>query len=434
MSFSLTITTNSDTKSVSTTMLPAVITFYFSEYGLDTYQHVISLVKWSSEETGSVSILNAYSNPIFSATTDVTTWTPVSIEEGHIYSLSSTGGNLAILLGDEVHTWNEAIALRFYSFIDRKLLIYPCPEGYRAMDIVYTAPTVGGGIFTFGPDGEGPEQFTPRLSKKTYYNDCFATTGVYTLTFEHSTGKETCAYGSLGRNEGTVKDYSYRHKANVYVSESTVVEYSCNEDEIKVSFYSSLHCLVDEYGTDNEFALTASLYPFMMCLKKDTLFRIRALSFEGGHLRVTMNDESSDYDLNNFGEGWLNTGTGKVTAPENYEGYYELTDDNRNEAIPEGVQTLFLNGLTVGSYKEIDTTNFPQLQFLVALDCSILIGLKAESHSNLRLVNVTMSVLNILEDTVFTATDCSQLASIHLTRAHYSTFTIQCTFFVPTSS
>ena len=198
----------------------------------------------------------------------------------------------------------------------------------------------------------------------------------------------------------------------------------CNGDDVPVWFESSLHCLIDEYGTDNEFALTPAPTPFVICMKNDTLFRIRALSFEGGHLRATVDGVMADYDLSNFGEGWLRIGTGAVAPPEGYAGYYELTDAVSELPIPAGVQTLFVNGLSNTEYREFDLATMPELQFLAVLGNQTMIGVKAEGHANLRLVNITMVRRIDRDNTVFSVKDCSQLASISLSYVSVASFAV----------
>ena len=185
---------------------------------------------------------------------------------------------------------------------------------------------------------------------------------------------------------------------------------------------------------DNEFALTASPTPFVICLKNDTLFRIRALSFEGGHLRATVDGVTVDYELSNFGEGWLKVGTGAVAPPEGYAGYYELTNEVSELPIPEGVQTLFVNRLNGTEYREFDLADYPLLQFFAVLGNKTAIGVKAEGHANLRLVNLTNEYGFTRDGSVFRVVDCPQLAAIHLKDVEAKNFTLRGLLWRPSSS
>ena len=423
--FTLTIITEGGSESFNFPMLPAAFAVYLSEYGVYTDPSIVPLVKWNAETSGSFSITHPYYyDPVLSATSSITVWTPILLNEGDIYSLTSTGGDFTFLLEDNVYQWDEDIALRFFISSDRELVIYPCPAGYSAAELLYTASNVGGGIFTFGPTGEGPQQFTPRLTKKTYYGGCFAD-GSYTLTYEHSAGNEEVDMFNMGALYGSYDNSYFYHTAEPYISHSYVSNMWCNDDEVEAWFESSFHCLVDEYGADNEFALTASPVPFRMCLKNDTLFRVRALSFDGGHLHVSMNGVTADYDLTNFGEGWLRTGTGVVSPPEGYEGYYEVTPATSEQPIPANVQTLFVNRLNNTEYREFDLSTLPNLEFFVVLG-NTAIGVKAESHANLRLVNITMDDYVLNDTSVFNITDCPQLAAIHLHYVSAASFAVNC--------
>ena len=227
----------------------------------------------------------------------------------------------------------------------------------------------------------------------------------------------------MGNLNGRIDNSYYSHTDYPTISHTYVSTY-CDGDDVLVWFESSLHCLIDEYGTDNEFALTASSAPLVICMKNDALFRIRAMSFEGGHIRATVNGVTADYELSNFGEGWLKVGTGAVAPPEGYAGYYELTDAVSELPIPAGVQTLFVNGLSNTAYLEIDAATMPELQFLAVLGNQTMIGVKAEGHANLRLVNITNEEGWAHDGSVFSVTDCPQLAAIHLSDVEAKNFTL----------
>ena len=148
----------------------------------------------------------------------------------------------------------------------------------------------------------------------------------------------------------------------------------------------------------------------------------------GGRIRdvQAMNAKvTADYELSNFSEGWLKVGTGAVAPPEGYAGYYELTNAMSELPIPEGVQTLFVNGLSNTAYLEIDAATMPELQFLAVLGNQTMIGVKAEGHANLRLVNITNKEEPRSHDgSVFSVTDCPQLAAIHLSDVEAKNFTL----------
>ena len=133
---------------------------------------------------------------------------------------------------------------------------------------------------------------------------------------------------------------------------------------------------------------------------------------------------TTDYDLSNFSEGWLRIGTGAVAPPEGYAGYYELTDAVSELPIPAGVQTLFVNRLSNTEYREFDVADFPLLQFFAVLGNNTVIGVKAEGHANLRLVNITMTRRIDRDNTVFSVKDCPQLASISLSYVSVASFAV----------
>ena len=422
--FTLTITGEAGSIEIPSSLLPAAHAFYVSPYSLShEASHPVALVEWNAGENGTLTIKNPYSGyPFYSRSTSIPVWSPVLLETATIYSLSNTGGNLTLVLNTNVHRWGANESFRFYVDDESVLHIYPCPEDYSVAELLYNASNVGGGIFTLGLRDGDALQFTPRLSKKTYYGGCFAN-GDNKLTFEHSAGDETVWMYHMGNYHGRYENSPDSHTQYPYLGQS-YVNIMCEGDEVPVSFESSLHCLIDEYGTDNEFALTASSVPFVICMKNDTLFRIRALSFEGGHLRATVDGVTADYDLSNFGEGWLRIGTGAVAPPEGYAGYYELTDAVSELPIPAGVQTLFVNGLSNTEYLEIDAATMPELQFLAVLGNQTMIGVKAEGHANLRLVNITNEKGWAHNSSVFSVTDCPQLAAIHLSDVEAKNFTL----------
>ena len=422
--FTLTITGEAGSIEIPSSLLPAAYAIYVSPYSLShEASQLIALVEWNAGENGTLTIKNPYSGyPFYSRSTSIPVWSPVLLETATIYSLSNTGGNLTLVLGTNVHRWGANESFRFYVDDESVLHIYPCPVDYSVAELLYKASNVGGGIFTLGLRDGDALQFTPRLSKKTYYGGCFAN-GDNKLTFEHSAGDETVWMYHMGNYHGRYENSPDSHTQYPYLGQS-YVNIMCEGDEVPVSFESSLHCLIDEYGTDNEFALTASSVPFVICMKNDTLFRIRALSFEGGHLRATVDGVTADYDLSNFGEGWLRIGTGAVAPPEGYAGYYELTDAVSELPIPAGVQTLVVNGLSNTAYLEIDAATMPELQFLAVLGNNTVIGLKAEGHANLRLVNITMVRRIDRDNTVFSVKDCPQLASISLSYVSVASFTV----------
>ena len=422
--FTLTVTGEGGSVEIPSSLLPVAYAIYVSPYYLShESSQIVGLVEWTAGENGALTINNPYSGyPFFARYADISVWSPVLLETATIYPLSNTGGDLTLVMGNEVHRWGANEAFRFYIINDNEFHIYPCPEGYSVAELLYGASNVGGGIFTFGPEDENQQQFTPRLSKKTYYGGCFAD-GEYKLTFEHSAGNEQVWVYNMGNLNGRIDNSYYSHTDYPTISHTYVSTY-CDGDDVLVWFESSLHCLIDEYGTDNEFALTASSAPLVICMKNDALFRIRALSFEGGHIRATVNGVTADYELSNFGEGWLKVGTGAVAPPEGYAGYYELTDAVSELPIPAGVQTLFVNGLSNTAYLEIDAATMPELQFLAVLGNNTVIGLKAEGHANLRLVNITMARRIDRDNTVFSVKDCSQLASISLSYVSVASFTV----------
>ena len=423
--FTLTITGEAGSIEIPSSLLPAAYEINVSPYSLShETARPIALVEWNAGENGKLTIKNPYSGyPFYSRSTSIPVWSPVQLETTTIYSLSNTGGDLTLVLGTNVHRWGANESFRFYIINDNEFHIYPCPEGYSVTELMFEASNVGGGIFTFGLTDGDALQFTPRLSKKTYYGGCFAD-GQNKLTFEHSAGDEMLRVYHMSNYNGRYDNGYYSHTEYPYLGQS-YVSIMCEGDDVPVWFESSLHCLIDEYGTDNEFALTASPTPFVICMKNDTLFRIRALSFEGGHLRATVDGVTADYDLSNFGEGWLRIGTGAVAPPEGYAGYYELTDAVSELPIPAGVQTLFVNGLSNTAYLEIDAATMPELQFLAVLGNQTMIGVKAEGHANLRLVNITNKEEPRSHDgSVFSVTDCPQLAAIHLSDVEAKNFTL----------
>ena len=423
--FTLAVASDEDAQQFSFNTLPAAFAFSVSTQGFSADPVIVSLLKWTTEN-GRFTLRNPQYNTVFRSAANITVWTPVLFDEGTLYTLSNTRGHAILLLGDNVHEWSEDVEFRFHVNASRELVLYPCPDGYSAVELLYEASDVGGGVFIFGQTGDGPQQFTPRLSRKTYYGGCFIT-GYYTLAFEHSAGDERVTMLNQGSVSGRYDNDHSSHQHDVTVEHTRVVPVSCSDDETEVSFESSLHCLVDEYGTNNEFALTTSSVPFVMCMKNAALFRIRALSFEGGHLRATMNGVTADYELSNFSEGWLRIGTGAVAPPEGYAGYYELTDAVSELPIPAGVQTLFVNRLNNTEYREFDLADFPLLQFFAVLGNETVIGVKAEGHANLRLVNLTMEEPRSHDGSVFRVTDCPQLAAIHIHWMDSASFTLRCT-------
>ena len=147
----------------------------------------------------------------------------------------------------------------------------------------------------------------------------------------------------------------------------------------------------------------------------------------GGRIRdvQAMNAKvTADYELSNFSEGWLKVGTGAVAPPEGYAGYYELTNAMSELPIPEGVQTLFVNGLSNTEYREFDLADYPLLQFFAVLGNQTAIGVKAEGHANRRLVNLTMVRRIDRDNTVFSVKDCPQLASISLSYVSVASFAV----------
>ena len=422
--FTLTVTGEGGSVEIPSSLLPAAYAINVSPYYLSHETALpIALVEWTAGDNGALTISNPYSGYAFFARyADISVWSPVLLETATIYPLSNTGGDLTLVMGNEVHRWGANEAFRFYIINDNEFHIYPCPEGYSVAELLYGASNVGGGIFTFGPEDENQQQFTPRLSKKTYYGGCFAD-GKYKLTFEHSAGNEQVWVYNMGNLNGRIDNSYYSHTDYPTISHTYVSTY-CDGDDVLVWFESSLHCLIDEYGTDNEFALTASSAPFVICMKNDALFRIRAMSFEGGHIRATVNGVTADYELSNFGEGWLKVGTGAVAPPEGYAGYYELTNEVSELPIPAGVQTLFVNRLNGTEYREFDLADYPLLQFFAVLGNNTVIGVKAEGHANLRLVNITMTRRIDRDNTVFSVKDCPQLASISLSYVSVASFAV----------
>ena len=420
--FTLTVTSEGGSVEIPSSLLPAAHAFYVSPHYLshETSQ-LIALVKWNAGEAGELTIKYPYDGPYF-VRSDVTAWSPVLLDSSAIYSLSNTGENLTLVMGTNVHRWGANEAFRFYVDDESVLHIYPCPEGYSVTELMFEASNVGGGIFTFGPADGDALQYAPRLSKKTYYGGCFANVQ-HKLTFEHSAGDEMLRVYHMSNYNGRYDNGYYSHTEYPYLGQS-YVSIRCEGDDVPVWFESSLHCLIDEYGADNEFALTPAPTPYVICMKNDTLFRIRALSFEGGHLRATVDGVTADYDLSNFGEGWLRIGTGAVAPPEGYAGYYELTDAVSELPIPAGVQTLFVNGLSNTEYRELDLATMPELQFLAVLGNQTMIGVKAEGHANLRLVNITNEEPRSHDSSVFSVTDCPQLAAIHLSDVEAKNFTL----------
>ena len=422
--FTLTITGEAGSIEIPSSLLPAAYEINVSPHYLShETARPIALVKWNAGEAGELTINNPYSIvPHFARSADVTAWSPVQLETTTIYSLSNTGGNLTLVLGTNVHRWGANESFRFYIINDNEFHIYPCPEDYSVAELLYKASNVGGGIFTLGLRDGDALQFTPRLSKKTYYGGCFAN-GDNKLAFEHSAGDETVWMYNMGNSYDSYNNGYYSHTYYLTISHS-YVSIRCDGDDVPVWFESSLHCLIDEYGADNEFALTPAPTPYVICMKNDTLFRIRALSFEGGHLRATVDGVTADYDLSNFSEGWLKVGTGAVAPPEGYAGYYELTDAVSELPIPAGVQTLVVNGLNGTAYREFDLADYPLLQFFAVLGNQTMIGVKAEGHANLRLVNITNEEGWAQDGSVFSVTDCPQLAAIHLSDVEAKNFTL----------
>ena len=432
--FTLTVTSEGGSVEIPSSLLPAAHAFYVSPHYLShETARPIALVEWTAGDNGALTIKDSYSiDPHFARSADVTAWSPILFNSFDIYSLSNTGGNLTLVLNTNVHRWGANESFRFYVDDESVLHIYPCPEDYSVAELLYEASNVGGGIFTFGREDENQQQFTPRLSKKTYYGGCFANVQ-HKLTFEHSAGDERVRVYNMGNYYGGYNNGYYSHTEYLTISHSYVSLY-CDGNDVPVWFESSLHCLVDEYGADNEFALTASSAPFVICMKNDALFRIRALSFEGGHLHATMDDVTADYELSNFGEGWLKVGTGAVAPPEGYAGYYELTNEVSEPPIPEGVQTLFVNRLNGTEYREFDLADYPLLQFFAVLGNKTAIGVKAEGHANLRLVNLTNEYGFTRDGSVFRVVDCPQLAAIHLKDVEAKNFTLRGLLWRPSSS
>ena len=422
--FTLTITGEAGSIEITSSLLPAAYAINVSPYSLShETARPIALVEWTAGDNGALTINKPYSSdPYFVHSADVTAWSPILLETTTIYSLANTGGDLTLVMSNGVHHWGANEGFRFYIINDNEFHIYPCPEDYSVAELLYEASNVGGGIFTFGREDENQQQFTPRLSKKTYYGGCFANVQ-HKLTFEHSAGDERVWVYNMGNSYDSYNNGYYSHTYYLTISHSYVSLY-CDGNDVPVWFESSLHCLIDEYGADNEFALTPAPTPFVICMKNDTLFRIRALSFEGGHLRATVDGVTADYDLSNFGEGWLRIGTGAVAPPEGYAGYYELTDAVSELPIPAGVQTLFVNGLSNTEYRELDLATMPELQFLAVLGNQTMIGVKAEGHANLRLVNITMVRRIDRDNTVFSVKDCPQLASISLSYVSVASFAV----------
>ena len=420
--FTLTVTGEAGSIEITSSLLPAgyMVSLFPYSIGHEESQ-AVGLVEWTAGEAGALTINDSSGYAFFSRYDDVTVWSPILFNSLAIYSLSNTGGNLTLVLGTSVHRWGTNESFRFY-IDDSVLHIYPCPEGYSVTELMFEASNVGGGIFTFGLEDGDALQYAPRLSKKTYYGGCFAN-GENKLTFEHSAGDEMLRVYHMSNYNGRYDNGYYSHTEYPYLGQS-YVSIMCEGDDVPVWFESSLHCLIDEYGTDNEFALTAASVPFVICMKNDALFRIRALSFEGGHLRATADGVTADYDLSNFGEGWLRIGTGAVAPPEGYTGYYELTDAVSELPIPAGVQTLVVNGLSNTAYLEIDAATMPELQFLAVLGNQTMIGVKAEGHANLRLVNITNEEGWAHDGSVFSVTDCPQLAAIHLSDVEAKNFTL----------
>ena len=420
--FTLTITGEAGSIEIPSSLLPAAYEINVSPDSLSHEEsQAVGLVKWNAGEAGELTIKYPYDGPYF-VRSDVTAWSPILFSFFNIYSLSNTGGDLTLVLGTNVHRWGANESFRFYVDDESVLHIYPCPVDYSVAELLFEASNVGGGIFTFGLTDGDALQYAPRLSKKTYYGGCFAN-GDNKLTFEHSAGDETVRVYNMGNHYGRYDNRYYSHTEYLTISHMSV-SIRCEGDDVPVWFESSLHCLIDEYGTDNEFALTPAPTPYVICMKNDTLFRIRALSFEGGHLRATVDGVTADYDLSNFGEGWLRIGTGAVAPPEGYTGYYELTDAVSELPIPAGVQTLFVNGLSNTAYLEIDAATMPELQFLAVLGNQTMIGVKAEGHANLRLVNITNEEGWAQDGSVFSVTDCPQLAAIHLSDVEAKNFTL----------
>ena len=430
----LTITGEAGSIEIPSSLLPAAYEINVSPYSLShETARPIALVKWNAGEAGELTIKDPYFiDPHFARSADVTVWSPVQLETATIYSLANTGGNLTLVLNTNVHRWGANESFRFYIINDNEFHIYPCPEDYSVAELLYKASNVGGGIFTLGLRDGDALQFTPRLSKKTYYGGCFAN-GDNKLAFEHSAGDETVWMYHMGNLNGRIDNSYYYHTSYPFIRH-TYVSIRCEGDDVPVWFESSLHCLVDEYGTDNEFALTPAPTPYVICMKNDTLFRIRALSFEGGHLRATVDGVAADYDLSNFGEGWLKVGTGAVAPPEGYTGYYELTNAVSELPIPEGVQTLFVNRLNGTEYREFDLADYPLLQFFAVLGNKTAIGVKAEGHANLRLVNLTNEYGFTRDGSVFRVVDCPQLAAIHLKDVEAKNFTLCGLLWRPSSS
>ena len=422
--FTLTITGEGGSVEIPSSLLPAAYAIYVSPYyiGHETSQ-LVGLVEWTAGENGALTINDPYDNPYFARSADISVWSPILLDTSLIYSLSNTGRNLTLVLGTNIHRWGANESFRFYVDDNSVLHIYPCPEGYSVTELLYEASNVGGGIFSFGPTDGDALQYAPRLSKKTYYGGCFANVE-HKLTFEHSAGDEMLRVYNMGNYYGRYDNGYYSHTQYPTISH-TYVSIMCSGDDVPVWFESSLHCLIDEYGTDNEFALTASSAPYVICMKNDALFRIRAMSFEGGHLRATVNGVATDYDLSNFGEGWLKVGTGAVAPPEGYAGYYELTNAVSELPIPEGVQTLFVNRLNGTEYREFNLADYPLLQFFVVQGNETAIGVKAEGHANLRLVNLTNEEGQAHDGSVFSAVDCPQLAAIHLKDVEAKNFTLR---------
>ena len=238
--FTLTITGEAGSIEIPSSLLPAAYAIYVSPYYLShEASHPVALVEWNAGENGTLTIKNPYSGyPFYSRSTSIPVWSPVLLETATIYSLSNTGGNLTLVLGTNVHRWGANESFRFYVDDESVLHIYPCPVDYSVAELLYKASNVGGGIFTLGLRDGDALQFTPRLSKKTYYGGCFAN-GDNKLTFEHSAGDETVWMYHMGNYHGRYENSPDSHTQYPYLGQS-YVNIMCEGDEVPVSFESSL--------------------------------------------------------------------------------------------------------------------------------------------------------------------------------------------------
>ena len=232
--FTLTITGEAGSIEITSSLLPAAYEITVSPYSLShETARPIALVEWTAGEAGTLTIQDPYySNPCFVRSADVTAWSPILFSSFDIYSLSNTGGNLTLVLNTNVHRWDANESFRFYVDDESVLHIYPCPVDYSVAELLFEASNVGGGIFTFGPEDENQQQFTPRLSKKTYYGGCFADVQ-HKLTFEHSAGDETVWMYHMGNLNGRIDNSYYYHTDYPFISHMSVSIY-CDGDDVPV--------------------------------------------------------------------------------------------------------------------------------------------------------------------------------------------------------